>query len=211
MERFGVDLWLAPAFNLHRSPLCGRNFEYFSEDPLLSGVFGAAITQGVQAHPSRFVTIKHFCCNNQEYTRYQNNSILSERALREIYLKSYEICIAQANPRCLMTSYNLINGVHAAESSDLLKTVLREEWGWTGLIVTDWVVGALNDKTCKHRPTLAAPAIKAGNDLVMPGSATDYKSVLSALKGKNKDFTLSREEAEFCAVHLVELVQSVAE
>lgn len=209
MELFGIDMWLAPAFNIHRNPLCGRNFEYYSEDPLLSGIIGAAITAGVQSHPGRVVTVKHFCCNNQEFNRYQNNSCLSERALREIYLRPFELCIREANPGTLMTSYNLLNGVHTAERADLLKTVLREEWGWTGLVVTDWIIANMRDKACLHRHTLAAPAIKAGNDVFMPGGTADYKHILTALKGKNPDFTLTRAEVEFCAAHLVELVQKL--
>lgn len=204
MERFGIHLWLAPAFNIHRSPLCGRNFEYCSEDPLLSGRVGAAITRGVQKHPGRGVTIKHFCANNQETNRYQSNSILSERALREIYLKAFEVCILEANPAALMTSYNLLCGIHTSERADLLKTFLREELGWNGLVMTDWVVDGLCGKDCAHRVAKAAPSIKAGNDLFMPGSKRHYKEVLSALQGKNKHDTLTRAELEYCAAHVVE-------
>ncbi|HIW42386.1 MAG TPA: hypothetical protein H9743_09690 [Candidatus Mediterraneibacter vanvlietii] len=112
MERFGIHLWLAPALNIQRSIRCGRNFEYFSEDPLISGMFAAAITKGVQKHPGCGVTIKHFAANNQETNRSDNNSIVSERAMREIYLKGFEICIRMAQPKALMTSYNLLNGIH---------------------------------------------------------------------------------------------------
>lgn len=209
MEIFNVDLWLAPAFNIHRNPLCGRNFEYYSEDPLLSGIMGAAITQGVQKHPGRSVTIKHFCCNNQETNRYQSNSQVSERALREIYMKPFEICIALGNPRSIMTSYNLLNGTHTAEHSDLLKNVVRGEWGWTGLIMTDWIITAMQDKGSTHRITHAAPAIQAGNDLFMPGSSANYKDVLTALNGTNPNYRLTREEVEFCAAHLVALIMEL--
>ncbi len=204
MERFGVDLWLAPAFNIHRSPLCGRNFEYYSEDPLISGLVGAAITKGVQKHPGRGTTIKHFCCNNQELCRYNSNSQVSERALREIYLRGFQICIAESQPRALMTSYNLLNGIHTSERADLMKTVLREEWGYEGLVMTDWVVSFINSKS-KYRAAKSAPTIAAGNDVFMPGCPGDYKLALTALKGKNPEFTLTREQAEYCAAHLIDI------
>ena len=133
MERMNVDLWLAPALNIHRSIRCGRNFEYFSEDPLVSGLFAAAITQGVQAHPGKGTTIKHFAANNQEYNRYNNNSMVSERAMREIYLKGFELCIREAQPHALMTSYNLVNGTHTSEHSGLIEDILRAEFGFQGI------------------------------------------------------------------------------
>lgn len=206
MEHLEVNLWLAPAINIHRSVLCGRNFEYCSEDPLVSGMVGAALTRGVQKHPGCGTTVKHFCANNQEYNRYQNNSILSERALREIYMKGFEICLREGKPAALMTSYNLLNGIHTSERSDLLKTFLRQEMGWDGIIVTDWVVNGLQNKKSKYWIEEAAPTIKAGNDIFMPGSAANYKQVLTALQGKNKKFSISREEVEYCAGHLVETV-----
>lgn len=209
MEIFGVDLWLAPAFNLHRNPLCGRNFEYYSEDPLLSGIFGAALTEGVQLHPGKGVSIKHFCVNNQETNRYQTNSLVNERALREIYLKGFEICVTTARPKALMTSYNLLNGTHTAEHKDLLKTILREEWGFDGLVMTDWIVTGLKDKKSIHRTTQTAPSIAAGNDLFMPGDSGNYKQLLSALRGKHKTFSVSRESVELCAAHLVDLLYTL--
>jgi beta-glucosidase len=205
MERFGIHLWLAPAFNIHRNILCGRNFEYYSEDPLLSGKMGAAITLGVQAHPGRGTTVKHFCCNNQERNRMTSNSIVSQRALREIYLRPFQICIQESDPAALMTSYNLLNGVHTSERKDLLCQVLREEWGYRGLVMTDWVVPGMSFKTA-HRPAKSAPSIAAGN-VYMPGSQSDYNAALNAMHGKNKDFTLSRTEAERCAAQVVELVR----
>lgn len=204
METYGVHLWLAPAFNIHRSVLCGRNFEYCSEDPLVSGLVSAALTKGVQKHPGRGVTVKHFCVNNQEHNRYQNNSMLSERALREIYIKGFEICLLQGKPVSLMTSYNLLNGIHTSERPDLLKTFLREELGWGGLVMTDWVVSAMNNKDCKHRMEEAAPTIAAGNDLFMPGAADNYKQVLEAMQGKNEKYRITREDVEYCACHVVE-------
>lgn len=205
MEMFGVHLWLAPAFNIHRSPLCGRNFEYCSEDPLISGMVGAAITKGVQKHPGRGTTIKHFCANNQETNRYRNNSLVSERALRDIYLKAFEICINESDPASLMTSYNLLNGVHTSEREDLLKGFLREELGWKGLIMTDWVIALIsNAKGSKYRGGWAAPSVKAGNDVFMPGSKGDYKQTLDALEGKNPDCELTRDEVKYCAARVVD-------
>ena len=205
MELFGVDLWLAPAFNIHRSILCGRNFEYYSEDPLVSGLVGAAVTRGVQHHDGRGATVKHFCCNNQETNRYCSDSRMSERTLREIYTRGFEICIRESNPAALMTSYNLLNGIHTSERSDLMQTLLRGEWGYDGLIMTDWVVSAMNAKG-KYRMAKSAPTIAAGNDVFMPGSAGDYKLALDALNGKSKAFNLTRAQAEYCAAHLFDLV-----
>lgn len=203
MEIYHVDLWLAPAFNIHRSPLCGRNFEYYSEDPLISGLVAGAITRGVQKHPGCGTTVKHFCCNNQELNRYISNSLVSERALREIYIRGFQICIQDSAPAALMTSYNLLNGVHTSERSDLMKTLLREEWGYSGLIMTDWVISAMGAKG-KYRMALSAPTIAAGNDAFMPGGSGDYKLALTALKGTDKSFKLTRQEAEYCAAHVID-------
>ena len=173
MERFGANVWLAPALNIHRSPLCGRNFEYYSEDPVLSGKMAAAMTRGVQRHPKCAVTIKHFCCNNQETNRFGSNSVVSQRALREIYLKGFEICVKEAAPMALMTSYNLLNGIHTANRRDLLTDILRNEWGFAGIVMTDW--GTTNDKfnAGVHGGSSPAQCIKAGNDLIMAGSTED--------------------------------------
>ena len=182
MERFGVHLWLAPAFNLHRSVLCGRNFEYLSEDPLLAGRLAAAITRGVQTHPGRGVTIKHLACNNQETNRLNSNSRVSPRALRDLYLRAFEICVRQARPAAVMTSYNLINGVHTSESAQLLEVILRREWGFDGLVMTDWVVDGMTHSDMKHPRATAAATIKAGNELFMPGGETDREDLLAALE-----------------------------
>ena len=182
MERFGVDLWLAPAFNLHRCVLCGRNFEYLSEDPLLAGRIAAAITHGVQSHPGRGVTIKHLACNNQETNRLNSNSRVSPRALRDLYLRAFEICVRQARPAAVMTSYNLINGVHTSESAQLLEVILRREWGFDGLVMTDWVVDGMTRSDMKHPRATAAATVKAGNELFMPGGETDREDLLAALE-----------------------------
>jgi len=191
MERFGIDLWLAPALNIHRSVLCGRNFEYFSEDPLISGKMAAAITKGVQSIKNKGVTIKHYAANNQELNRYFNNSIMSERALREIYLKGFAICIKEADPLALMTSYNLINGVHTAENKNLIEDYLRTENGFNGIVMTDWII-RMNNFGTKHQDARADKAVLAGNDIFMPGRKKDFNNIINALR----DGRLSRKQLE---------------
>ena len=181
MARMKVDLWLAPALNIHRSICCGRNFEYFSEDPLLSGLFAAAITRGVQAHPGRGTTIKHYAANNQEFNRYNNNSIVSERAMREIYLKGFEICIRESQPRALMTSYNLLNGTHTSEHRGLIHDILRCEFGYRGIVMTDWVVAGVTNKKARYPVANAARVAAAGGELFMPGSKRDADDLRRAL------------------------------
>lgn len=182
MERFGVHLWLAPALNIHRNIRCGRNFEYYSEDPLISGKTAAAITRGVQRHPGCGTTIKHYAANNQEKNRYCNNSIVSERAMREIYLKGFGICVRESQPHALMTSYNLLNGVHTSEHRGLIEDILRCEYGFKGIVMTDWIVDMAQDKQSLHRMPIAAEIAKAGGDLVMPGSKGDFDSIVKAAK-----------------------------
>lgn len=178
MERFGVHIWLAPALNIHRSPLCGRNFEYYSEDPLISGKMAAAMTRGVQKHPGCAVSIKHFVGNNQETNRFHSNSIMSERALRDIYLRGFRIAVEESQPYTVMTSYNLLNGVHTSERKDLCDGVLRAEWGFRGVVISDWVtpgfgIGADN----KYPYACASKSIEAGNDLMMPGGPNDIEDL----------------------------------
>ena len=182
MDIFGIDLWLAPALNIHRNILCGRNFEYYSEDPLVSGKFAAAITRGVQKHPGRGVTIKHFAANNQETNRYASNSVVSERALREIYLKGFGICIRESDPVSIMTSYNLLNGIHTSESR-VLTDVLRKEFGFDGLIMSDWVIVNFNliVKGSAYGNPDAAKVADAGCSLFMPGSKQDYDQIMKGL------------------------------
>ena len=181
----GVTLWLAPGMNIHRNPLCGRNFEYYSEDPLVSGLCAAAMVRGVQSAGGVGATVKHFACNNREDERMQSDSVVSERALREIYLKGFEIALKEASPMALMTSYNLVNGVHAANSGDLCTKVVRCEWGWAGLIMTDWTTttqgamqaGASIASSVLCSPCTAAGCIRAGCDLVMPGDKRDIENL----------------------------------
>ncbi|MCR5088352.1 MAG: glycoside hydrolase family 3 C-terminal domain-containing protein [Oscillospiraceae bacterium] len=182
MERMNIDLWLAPAMNLHRDIRCGRNFEYFSEDPLLSGIMAAAITRGVQSHPGRGVTVKHFAANNQEYNRFHSNSVVSERTMREMYLRGFEICIRESKPAALMTSYNLLNGVHTSEHEGLIRGILRDEFGFDGIIMTDWVIAALQNRHMRYPEADAGRVAAAGGELFMPGSETDEKNIRDALK-----------------------------
>ena len=206
MELFGVNVWLAPALNIHRSPLCGRNFEYYSEDPLISGRTAAAVTHGVQKHEKCAVTIKHYACNNQETNRFGSNSMVSQRALREIYLKGFEICVKEAAPKALMTSYNLLNGTHTANRGDLIQTVLRGEWGFEGIVMTDW--GTTNDKFNLGVYGASGPAlcIKAGNDLMMSGSKEDVDGILTGLK----DGTITRADLEACAGRILALSKELS-
>ena len=205
MERFGVHLWLAPALNIHRSIRCGRNFEYFSEDPLISGRFAAALTQGVQAHPGRGTTVKHFAANNQEYNRYGNNSHVSERALREIYLKGFGIAVRESQPKALMTSYNLINGDHTAQRRDLIDDILRREFGFEGIVMTDWVTAFTGSKDDKYPAVKPNKVAAAGGDLFMPGTKADYDDILSAIHAG----TLSREQLLMNVTRLCRLAREM--
>ena len=183
MERFGIHLWLAPALNIHRDIRCGRNFEYFSEDPFVSGKFAAAITRGVQSHPGCGTTIKHFAVNNQEYNRTGSSSQVSKRAMREIYLRGFEICVKESQPHALMTSYNLLNGTHTSERRDLIMDILRAEWGYQGIVMTDWVVAGMKQvQHPKYRNALSDRVAAAGGDLFMPGCKGDVKNIMKALK-----------------------------
>jgi beta-glucosidase len=163
MLEYGATLWLAPGMNIHRNPLCGRNFEYYSEDPFIAGTMAVAATTGVQSNPGIGVTIKHYATNNQENDRTTEYNTVSERALREIYLKGFEMAIKGAQPMAIMTSYNGLNGVPAADSYDLCTDFPRGEWGFKGLIMTDWGGGMSTPSKSMH----------AGNDLIMPGGSQD--------------------------------------
>ncbi len=202
MDRFGIDFWLAPALNIQRNPLCGRNFEYYSEDPLISGSFAAAVTKGVQKHPGRYTTIKHYAANNQESNRHDSNSILSERALREIYLKGFALCIREAAPGAVMTSYNLINGRHTCEDRRLIQDVLRSEFGHKGIVMTDWLVrGMAIREGHKYKDPSAAGVAKSGTELMMPGVKEDVEDILKAIE----EGWLSREELEVNVSRLLKM------
>lgn len=206
MERMGVHLWLAPALNIHRSILCGRNFEYYSEDPLVAGLTAAAVTEGVQSHKGCGTTIKHYAANNAETNRYCNNSQVSERAMREIYLRGFGICVRKSRPCAVMTSYNLLNGVHTSEHRGLIEDVLRREFGFQGIVMTDWVIDMMTDARSVHRNALSNEVAKAGGDLFMPGSKKDYQNVLKALK----DGELSREQLEKNATRVLRMIDRLA-
>ncbi len=175
MREYGVSWWLAPAMNLVRNPLCGRDFEYYSEDPLLTGLLAAAITEGVQETPGCYVTVKHFAANSQEENRYFVSSQVDERALRELYLRGFELAVRQSGPKALMTAYNKINGVYCANNRELCTELLRKEWGFDGVVMTDWL------STGKDR---AAEGLcpMSGVDLIMPGGKSTVKAQLRAEK-----------------------------
>ena len=196
MEYFGVTLWLAPGMNIHRNPLCGRNFEYYSEDPYVAGTIAAAMTKGVQSNYGCGTTIKHFACNNQEDNRMGSDSIVSERTIRELYLKGFEIAVKESQPLSIMTSYNLINGVHAANNRDLCTDVARNEWGFKGMIMTDWTTTERDD-SCT-----ASGCMRAGNDLVMPGCFGDHDN----MKKELEEGTLKLEDLKACIARLVSVI-----
>ncbi|MCL2787085.1 MAG: glycoside hydrolase family 3 C-terminal domain-containing protein [Micrococcales bacterium] len=174
MDDFEATWWLAPAMNLHRDPLCGRNFEYYSEDPLVTGMTAANITLGVQSHAGRGVTLKHFAANNQEAFRSAVDETISERAFREIYLHGFEIAVKSAQPMAIMSSYNKVNSTLTFQDYDLLTDVLRSEWGFQGVVMTDW------SSIIRGNGTFMASQY-AGNDLIMPGN-NRYQDVLSLVK-----------------------------
>ena len=213
MEEFKITLWLAPGMNIQRNPLCGRNFEYYSEDPLVSGFCAAAETRGVQSYPGVGTTIKHFACNNLEDNRAYNISHVTERALREIYLKGFEIAVKASQPMSIMSAYNMINGIHAANSRDLLTKVARDEWGFSGIVMTDWGTTAEAKPDLEGRLPLygcsnAAACIKAGNDLIMPGSQEDVDEIIAsvdAAKGTVK-CPLTVDELRICAERILNII-----
>ena len=187
---YGVDVLLAPGANIHRNPLCGRNFEYYSEDPLLTGKMAAAMINGIESNGVG-TSLKHFAVNNQEYNRLANNSILSERTLREIYLKNFEIAVKESQPWTIMTSYNFINGEHASESSRLLTDILRGEWGFEGAVMTDWS-GGYDD----------AQIVRAGNEMIQPGSDARFKNLYNAIM----DGSLSMADVDRAIERILTLV-----
>ena len=202
----GVQVLLGPAVNIKRSPLCGRNFEYYSEDPLVSGKMAAAMTRGVQAHKGCGTTIKHYAANNKEYNRYRNNSIVSERAMREIYLKGFGICVREAQPKAVMTSYNLLNGTHTAESRGLIMDILRAEFGYEGIVMTDWVT-PMADTRSAHRDSQAQYVAAAGGDLFMPGNKGDYDNLLQGIDSG----AVSLEQVKINASRVVRMARALAQ
>lgn len=201
MREFHINLWLAPGMNIQRNPLCGRNFEYFSEDPLLTGVLASAVTRGVQEQTGCGVTVKHFACNNQEDNRMGVDSCVSERALREIYLRGFEIAVKESTPAAIMSSYNLINGVHAANSYDLCTVVARKEWGFEGVIMSDW------NTTVPEDGSIPWKCADAGNDIIMPGNSDDDENIRQAYARGD----LTEQKIRECAGRIISLVKKLSE
>ena len=213
MKQRGSDVLLAPGMNIHRNPLCGRNFEYFSEDPYLTGRMAAAVVRGIQ---SRGVAAcpKHFACNNQETNRQRTDSVLTERALREIYLRGFEICVKQSSPKTLMTSYNKINGVWGHYHYDLVQTILRREWGYRGLVITDWW---MQYAPSPEFPGLTGNAyrVRSGVDVLMPGSRSfadrRRKPDGTLLAGFGKPAGITLGEMQQTARHVLQCVMELKE
>ncbi|HEX5154812.1 MAG TPA: glycoside hydrolase family 3 C-terminal domain-containing protein [Parafilimonas sp.] len=184
VHNYGVDIILGPGLNIHRNPLGGRNFEYYSEDPLIAGSMTAAIVNGIESNGVG-TSIKHYAANNQETNRNTVNTIVSERALREIYLKGFEIAVKRSNPWTVMSSYNLINDTLASESYGLLTTVLRKDWGYKGFVMSDWFGG--------RNPV---EQMKAGNDLLMPGTKQQSQRIIDAVNHDSLDVKILDENCE---------------
>ena len=198
-RQFNAAWLLGPGMNIQRDPLCGRNYEYYSEDPLVSGVMAAAVTKGIQSVPGVGAVIKHLACNNKEENRFSSNSVISVRALREIYLRAFEIAVRTSQPMCIMTSYNMINSVKSANNHDICTKVVREEWDFRGIFMTDWTATTAG----------CAPAhlcAKAGVDLIMPGSQLDMDDIRLGLDAG----MLSEDTARNCAARIIALALQTA-
>lgn len=204
---YGSDIQLAPALNIMRNPLCGRNYEYFSEDPVISGKIAAAITRGIQ-HKGVGVSLKHYAANNSERNRMGLNVHASARTLREIYLRGFEIAVKESDPKTIMSSYNLINGTYASADYGLLTSILRNEWGFKGLVMTDWFGGyssginLVSDGALSLNENYTSQQIKAGNDLLMPGTHMQ----ISNLKNDLKSGKLSEKELDICVRRVLKMV-----
>ena len=199
MKEYGCTYWLAPAVNIHRNPLCGRNFEYVSEDPYLTGEVAAALTKGIQQEKGFYVTVKHYACNNMEENRNRVSSNVSERALREIYLRGFEKAVRKGKAKGVMTSYNRLNSVYTANSHDLCTKVLRNEWGFDGVVMTDWF--STNKGLANN-----ALAMRAGNDMIMPGAGHNKKEILEGVKSG----MISELDVKRCCANIVHAIMDSA-
>ena len=196
----GTQVLLGPGMNIHRDPLCGRNFEYYSEDPLLTGKMAAAMIRGIQSQGVSACP-KHFACNNQEENRHECDSRVSQRAQREIYLRGFNIAVREADPWCLMTSYNLVNGVWSHYHYELVTEILRQEWGYQGVVITDWW---MHDGASPEFPNIRNDAyrLRAQVDVLMPG-AIQERTLLSSLADPQG---VTRGEAQRCALNVVKFI-----
>lgn len=205
MEAFGVTIWLAPGMNIDRNPLCGRTFEYYSEDPLVSGKMAAAIVRGVQKHPGKGMSIKHFAANNCELERNRSSSNVNEKTLREIYLRGFEIAVKESEPVTVMASYNKVNGLYTVNNYDLLVKVLRNEWGYEGMVMSDW--DSMKADPADPAVPLTGDVQKAHAaqcDLVCPGRPDQFTAIMQGLK----DGKVKREDLERSAVRVLRLIRS---
>jgi len=207
MKEFYVHFWLAPGMNIHRNPLCGRNFEYYSEDPFLTGKCAAAITNGVQSFGGQGTTIKHFCCNNQEVNRMHSNSHVSERTLRNLYLRGFRIAVEESQPYAVMMSYNLLNGIHTANHVGLVRNVLRDEWGFEGVVMTDWY-SSIEDpfgdaNNVKYPCSTSVDCIRCGNDWQMPGCEKNVTDIIDAVN----DGSLPLGDLQFCTANIIKIAK----
>ena len=192
-HEYGCDVILGPGMNLHRNPLCGRNFEYYSEDPVVTGLIGAAMVKGIQSQGVG-VSIKHFAVNSQETARTKVDERVSQRALRELYLKGFEMTVRQSDPWTVMSSYNIINGTYAQGHKDLLTTILRDEWGFKGIVMTDWI-GKRADLPVRQE-------VQAGNDLMMPGYAAQAQDIVADVKAGLLDI----RDVDCCVRRMLEYI-----
>lgn len=195
MDEYKIDLWLAPAMNIQRTIMCGRNFEYYSEDPLLSGLMATYVTKGVESHPGKGVVVKHYAANNQETFRYVSNSVVDEATLREIYLRPFEICIREANPKGVMSSYNLVNGIHVSESKEMIRGFLYGENAYDGVILTDWIIRGSRPRLAKYDISRIQNVYKTSTSLFMPGSKYDIKQLCKELRRHPQNRYILEENA----------------
>lgn len=205
MEAFGVTIWLAPGMNIHRNPLCGRTFEYYSEDPLVSGKMAAAVVKGVQKHPGKGMSVKHFAANNCELERNMSSSNMTERTLRELYLRGFEIAVKESAPMTVMAAYNKINGVYCTNNYDLLVKVLRNEWGFEGVVMSDWDAMKADRADCTKPASGDIQKAHASQcDLVMPGRDDQVEALLAGIQSG----VVKREDLKRSAARIMKIIRA---